>query len=200
MEYLEAIKNDKDVFFLEIGAFDGKSFDGLYKYTHNNNWTGIFVEPVPEYFQQLQSNFKNIENKYFENSAITEENRQYKIKLIDNENKWAKGSSSLTNNDNTVKYGYKEQSINGITFQTLVEKYDIKKIDVLQIDTEGYDLIVLEQIIPRFKPRFIKVEQRHLKHDHKVKMKQLLETHGYKYKRVGLDYICLLPFQCVAPP
>jgi len=193
MEYIESIKNDNDVFFLEIGAFDGKSFDELYKYTHSNNWTGIFVEPIPEYFQQLQLNFKNIENKLFENSAITEENREYKIKRINNKkNKWAKGCNTLTNNDHTVKYGYKEQTINGITFQTLVKKYDIKKIDVLQIDTEGYDLIILKQIIPMFKPKFIKVEQRHLKHSDKVKMKQLLTNHGYKYKRIGLDYICLL--------
>lgn len=191
MDYLETIKND-DIFFLEIGAFDGKSFDGLYKYTHSNNWTGIFVEPIPKYFQQLQLNFQNIENKFFENSAITEENREFKIKLIDHKDKWAKGSSSLATNDNTEKYGYTEQTVNGITFDTLVNKYNIKKIDVLQIDTEGYDLIVLEQIIPRFKPKFIKVEQRHLKMADKIKMKLVLTTYGYTFKRVGLDYICLL--------
>ena len=105
MEYLESIKNE-DIFFLEIGAFDGKSFDGLYKYTHNNNWTGIFVEPINEYFQQLQLNFQNIENKFFENSAITEEDRDYKIKRINSDKGWAKGSSSLTTNDNTNKYEY----------------------------------------------------------------------------------------------
>ena len=191
MDYLETIKND-DIFFLEIGAFDGKSFDGLYQYTHSNNWTGIFVEPIPKYFQQLQLNFQNIENKFFENSAITEDNREFKIKLINHKEKWAKGSSSLTTNDNTEKYGYTEQTINGITFDALVLKYDIKKIDVLQIDTEGYDLIILEQIIPRFKPKFIKVEQRHLKMVDKIKMKLILTTYGYKFKRVGLDYICLL--------
>tara|TARA_R110001592_G_scaffold176803_1_gene416864 strand:- start:275 stop:853 length:579 start_codon:yes stop_codon:yes gene_type:complete len=191
MDYLETIKDD-DIYFLEIGAFDGKSFDGLYKYTHSNKWKGIFVEPIPKYFQQLKINFKNIENKFFENSAITEENKEYRIKLIEGKEKWAKGSSSLTNNDNTVKYGYSEQTINGITFDTLVKKYNIQKIDVLQIDTEGYDLIVLEQIIPRFKPKFIKVEQRHLKMADKIKMKAVLTNCGYTFKRVGLDYICLL--------
>jgi len=191
MDYLKTIKND-DIFFLEIGAFDGKSFDGLYEYTHSNNWTGIFVEPIPKYFDQLKLNFQNIENKFFENSAITEEDRDFKIKLINHKDKWAKGSSSLTTNDNTVKYGYTEQTVTGITIDTLVNKYNIKKIDVLQIDTEGYDLIVLEQIIPRFKPKFIKVEQRHLKMADKIKMKLVLTTYGYKFKRVGLDYICLL--------
>jgi len=191
MDYLKTIKND-DIFFLEIGAFDGKSFDGLYEYTHSNNWTGIFVEPIPKYFDQLKLNFQNIENKFFENSAITEEDRDFKIKLINHKDKWAKGSSSLTTNDNTVKYGYTEQTVTGITIDTLVNKYNIKKIDVLQIDTEGYDLIVLEQIIPRFKPKFIKVEQRHLKMSDKIKMKLVLTTYGYKFKRVGLDYICLL--------
>jgi len=192
MNYLDSIKNDKSIFFLEIGAFNGKDFDGLYKYTHSNNWTGLFVEPINEYFQQLQLNFQNIENKLFENSAITEEDKDYKIKRINSDKHWAKGSSSLITNDTTNKYGYIEESINGITFDTLVKKYEIKKIDVLQIDTEGYDLIILEQIIPRFLPKYIKVEQRHLKHSDKTKMKKLITKCGYKYERVGIDYICLL--------
>ena len=46
MDYLDSIKDDKSIFFLEIGAFNGKDFDGLYKYTHNNTWSGLFVEPI----------------------------------------------------------------------------------------------------------------------------------------------------------
>ena len=191
MDYLDSIKDDKSIFFLEIGAYNGKDYDRLYKYTHNNSWTGIFVEPINEYFQQLQFNFQNIENKFFENSAITEEDRDYKIKRINSDKRWAKGSSSLTTNRNTDKYEYIEESIKGITFDTLVKKYEIKKIDVLQIDTEGYDLIILEQIIPRFLPKYIKVEHRHLKYGDKTKMKKLLGNYGYKYETVYLDYICI---------
>jgi len=191
MEYLESIKNE-DIFFLEIGAFDGKSFDGLYKYTHNNNWKGIFVEPINEYFQQLQLNFQNIENKVFENSAITDENKQYEIKRLKLDKKWAKGSSSLVDNDNNNKHSYFSETINGITFDTLVKKYDIQKIDVLQIDTEGYDYRILKQIIPTFLPKYIKVEQRHLSYMDKKKIKTLLSECNYEFNRVGLDYICLL--------
>tara|TARA_R110001592_G_scaffold302858_1_gene574835 strand:+ start:1101 stop:1688 length:588 start_codon:yes stop_codon:yes gene_type:complete len=181
MEYLESIKNE-DIFFLEIGAFDGKSFDGLYKYTHNNNWTGIFVEPINEYFQQLQLNFQNIENKVFENSAITDENKQYEIKRLKLDKKWAKGSSSLVDNDLNQKYAYYTETINGITFDTLVDKYKIERIDVLQIDTEGYDLKILEQIVPRFIPKFISIEQRHLKYPDKMKVKKILKQLGYYVK------------------
>ena len=193
MDYLESIKNDTDIYFLEIGAFDGKSFDGLYRYTHNNNWTGLFVEPIKEYYDLLQLNFENIEKKLFENSAITEEDKKYGIRrLVGEGEKWKKGSSTLVDNDNSNKYEYETETINGIRFNTLVEKYNIKKIDVLQIDTEGYDLKILEQIIPLFLPKYIKVEQRHLKPKDKTKMKKLLVSCGYDYKRVGLDYICLL--------
>lgn len=191
MEYLESIKNE-DIFFLEIGAFDGKSFDGLYKYTHNNNWTGIFVEPINEYFQQLQLNFQNIEKKVFENSAITDENKQYEIKRLKLDKKWAKGSSSLVDNDNNNKHSYFTETINGITFDTLVDKYKIERIDVLQIDTEGYDYRILKQIIPKFLPKYIKVEQRHLSYMDKKKIKNLLTECNYEFNREGLDYICLL--------
>tara|TARA_R110002110_G_scaffold406284_1_gene626027 strand:- start:576 stop:1163 length:588 start_codon:yes stop_codon:yes gene_type:complete len=192
MNHLEPIKND-DIFFLEIGAYNGKSFDGLYKYTSLNNWTGILVEPINEYFQDLKLNFKNIENKFFENSAITEEDGEFNIKRIVGDKKWMKGSSTLVTNDNTKKYEYVEEKINGITFNTLVNKYNITKIDVLQIDTEGSDLIILEQIIPRFIPKFVSVEQRHLIYSDKMKLKNILRSAGYTIKNCkngGLNYLC----------
>ena len=178
MDYLESIKND-NIFFLEIGAYNGKSFDGLYKYTSLNNWTGILVEPIKEYFQDLKLNFKNIENKFFENSAITEEDGEFNIKRIVGDKKWMKGSSTLVTNDNTKKYEYVEEKINGITFNTLVNKYNITKIDVLQIDTEGSDLIILEQ--------------RHLIYRDKMKLKKILRSAGYTIKNCkngGLNYLC----------
>jgi FkbM family methyltransferase len=192
MDYLESIKNDTDIYFLEIGAFDGRSFDTLYKYTHSNTWAGLFVEPIKEYYDLLKLNFENIENKQFENSAITEQNKDYEIKRLVGGQNWKKGSSTLLDNDNSNKYEYETETINGITFNTLVEKYNITKIDILQIDTEGYDLKILEQIIPLFLPKFIRVEQRHLKPKDKTKMKKLLVSCGYTYERVGLDYVCLL--------
>ena len=193
MNYLNSIKNDKSIFFLEIGAYNGKDFDGLYRYTHNNNWTGIFVEPIPEYFQQLKLNFQNIENKFFENSAITEEDGNYDIMRIVGDNKWTKGSSSLLPNKINKKYKYYKELIKGISFNSLVKKYNIKKIDVLQIDTEGYDLIILKQIIPTFKPKFISIEQYNLSYPDKMEVKKILKKEGYYIKNCkdgGHNYLC----------
>ena len=193
MDYLNSLKDDKSIFFLEIGAFNGKDFDGLYRYTHNNNWTGIFVEPIPEYFQQLKLNFQNIENKFFENSAITEEDGDYEIMRIIGDKKWMLGSSSLLPNKTNKKYNYYKQSIKGITFNSLVKKYNIKKIDVLQIDTEGYDLIILKKIIPIFKPKFINIEQYNLSYPDKMEVKKILKGEGYIIKNCkdgGHNYLC----------
>tara|TARA_R110000796_G_C14543808_1_gene433190 strand:+ start:1519 stop:2109 length:591 start_codon:yes stop_codon:yes gene_type:complete len=193
MNYLDSIKNDKSIFFLEIGAYNGKDFDGLYRYTHNNNWTGIFVEPIPEYFQQLKLNFQNIENKFFENSAITEEDGNYDIMRIVGDEKWTKGSSSLLPNKINKKYKYYKELIKGISFNSLVKKYNIKKIDVLQIDTEGYDLIILKQIIPTFKPKFISIEQYNLSYPDKMEVKKILKGEGYYIKNCkdgGHNYLC----------
>ena len=193
MDYLKQFKNDKTIFFLEIGAYDGKSFDGLYKYTHSNNWTGIFVEPIKEYYDKLKLNFQNIENKFYENSAITDENKQYDIKRIIGDKKWMAGSSSILDNSITKKHPYYLEKINGITFDFLVDKYLITKIDILQIDTEGYDLKILKQIIPRFKPKFISIEQRHLIYPDKMEVKKILRNNGYFIKNCkdgGHNYLC----------
>src|SRR5262245_37291248 len=50
-------RNTSDIFFVEIGAMDGISFDPLYKHVVSNGWRGLLVEPLPDLFEQLKETY-----------------------------------------------------------------------------------------------------------------------------------------------
>ena len=184
----------KPATLLQIGACDLISFDNLYQHIKENQqyWTGIFVEPVPALFNELTENLAFMKNKTLVNKAITEQNQQYDIYIPEGKPAWLKGCPSLKITDAISKFDYKTQPIAGITFDKMIKDYTpaLRNIDILQIDTEGWDFIIIQQIIPMFKPAIIKIEQRHLKPADKTKLKQFLTQHNYEFKRIGVDYIC----------
>ena len=47
-------KKENKPFFLHIGAMDGISFDEMESYIRSYALKGLFVEPVPEYFEALK--------------------------------------------------------------------------------------------------------------------------------------------------
>ncbi len=47
----------KDVTFVQIGAHDGRTGNRLFHWISKSGWKGLFVEPVPYLFEELQKNF-----------------------------------------------------------------------------------------------------------------------------------------------
>jgi hypothetical protein len=61
-----------DVFFVQIGANDGKTEDYLYDFVCRGGWRGILVEPVRPVFEKLQRNYRDVPDLTFENVAISD--------------------------------------------------------------------------------------------------------------------------------
>lgn len=56
-----------------------------------------------------------------------------------------------------------KETVQCITFDTLVQRNRVKRIDLLQIDTEGFDFEIIKMInFDRIKPRILQFEHRHL--------------------------------------
>lgn len=219
LNWLE-IKN-KPVFFIEIGAMDGVRYDLLHDYIECFNWGGIFVEPVKEHFSKLEQNYQYHDNIFFENSAIAETDGIKQIYKVDTNAiteydlpEWLLGTSSLFNDrnaiggndgllwgikmDNDIYDKYKnhiiQENIQCITFDQLINKYNINKIDIIQIDTEGYDFIIFNQIdLTKYKPSIIKLEIINL---HKHELDQIIDTlrfNGYNYFYDDYDIYAYIP-------
>lgn len=181
--------------FLQIGAMDGVSHDELNSYIQCFDWEGVLVEPLPDMFDKLISNYDQKYGLKFECVAITESDGEAEINRVppgtENAPEWADGCSTLVPEkhiDFLVPMMVKEK-IRTMTLKTLVKKHDLQDVNFVQIDTEGYDFKIFMQMDGLINPDLIKVEIAHITYTNAVYMQYVLEQKGYKVFIDGYDLI-----------
>jgi FkbM family methyltransferase len=192
---MQHASNTDRFFFIEIGSNDGMIHDPLYQYVGKYKWTGILVEPVSCYFNRLKRNYSNSDKLIFENVAISDkvEIREfYRIEEISYLPTWCKGLGSFYR-DILLKHKWVipdiedyivEEKVQCISFQMLLEKHGVSTIDLLMIDTEGYDYEIIKQIdFKGLKPNIIMYEHKHLRQPERKDCKSLLRSNGYLLTR-----------------
>lgn len=98
-------------------------------------------EPVSNTFELLKNKTKKDRNCVIENIALGDVPGEKKIKLFDNNSSVLNSLNyELMNKDRMAK----AEVIRIDTLDNYCIKNDINKIDLLKIDTEGYELMVLE--------------------------------------------------------
>ena len=209
-------KRKGELFFIHIGANDGHWGDPIYKFIRRDHWKGILIEPQRIIFDRLKNNYKKLNNLFFENVAIDSiegERILYKISFTDSQ--WASGISSFIKNDieKLIDAGYidrmaKAESINlpankedwiseeKVKIQTLknvVDKYQVKQIDLIMIDAEGYDFEIIKTIpFEQIKPTVIIYEHSHFNEQIKNECSLFLINNGYKITATESDTIAEL--------
>jgi FkbM family methyltransferase len=133
-------------FFVEIGS---NSFETLEPLSFQG-WKGLIIEPVPEYF----GNLNELEGIIYENVAIGTESgmrifNYIPEEIIEKNNlpKWARGIGCFGIHP-LVQAKHWEKFLTRIlvpvmTMKEVLAKHKIEKIDYLKIDTEGYDCKIL---------------------------------------------------------
>ena len=191
-----------DINFLIIGAMDGVKHDGTTPHVREHKeWTGLLVEPVRDQFERLKENFAGYTNLQFENSAITNEAGTMEIKRIPLQYigkevpDWADGISTLKDGlliDQYQNFMVKEP-VNCITFKDLKDKYSINKIDLLQIDCEGYDYDIFKQVWSEgFRPTIVKIEVVNMPKEDLDELTNTLSSTGYDVRHISDDIVGLL--------
>ncbi|GAP97625.1 FkbM family methyltransferase [Leptolyngbya sp. NIES-2104] len=190
--------------FIQIGSNDGINGDPIYGFILKWNWSGIKVEPVRYVFEKLEKNFRDFPNIALENSAIAKESNAqkfYYLRQDENAPEWYSqlGSFSLPT---ILKH---EQWIPDLqerliscnvvcqTFEQLCYKYDVREIDVIHIDTEGYDFEIIKLIdFRRFSPSIVLYEHKHLSQSDQAACRQYLEEFGYQFISTPRDTLAVL--------
>jgi len=87
-EIRKALGKKTSVFFVQVGSNDGVRHDPLHALIVNNqNWTGMFIEPLQQIFQRLQQNYRFSDRFIFENVAIGTKNEARQFYYISDDAK-----------------------------------------------------------------------------------------------------------------
>ncbi len=195
------LKSQNDFFFIQIGANDGVRFDTLYYKLTSYPISGIVVEPINKYYQRLKLNYEDYPNVIPLNLALHPSEKS--IKLYYDETKiptepWRTGIGSIYESHlkklNTSSENIRSIEVDASSLIEIINKYSVKKIDLLQIDTEGFDYEILKMIpFNQIKPRLIKYEYVHLAENYLIESLELLKNYGYKVYKEDGDIIAVLP-------
>ena len=184
--------------FLEIGANDGVCNDPIRPYVAKYHWSGVLVEPQREAFQALCANYSGETQLRFENVAISARAGSQLFYSVD---RTRPGMNDQTDQlasfmrevvMSHCKYipgladALVTEEVPCMTFSELLSKHDLRRLDLLQIDTEGYDYEIIKTIdFGKVKPRIIHYEHIHLKAADREACIKLLVGEGYQIAVLG---------------
>jgi FkbM family methyltransferase len=199
-ERLDALLREPGFFFIQVGAHDGVRFDDLYGKVTAINCSGIVIEPLPRYFRRLKANYEDYPGVVPLNVAVhptLEKIELFHVIPERADQPWAHGIGSANPRHHaliaTAQECISSTTVPAMSLAAIISRHEVKRIDLLQIDVEGFDLQVLEMIpFERIRPRLIKFEITHLDEASRIKAFNLLGLHGYKISAEGEDAIAIL--------
>lgn len=179
---------------IEIGTSDFRTMIG------NVKGNGISVEPVTPYF----NNLPDVPNWHKVNCAISSHSGVDVMYYVDpdritEEPDWVRGCNSLGKPHPTIEKMFPhlvaESIVDVITMSDLFVLFDVTGVKRLKIDTEGHDLIIINDYLDAELPlaRFIEFESNELIdiQEYEATLDRLHKI-GYVTQRTNLNTLCRL--------
>jgi len=171
----------------------------------NKEVRGILIEPMVEYLDIVKNIYKDNLNLNFENIALGASNSQLKLvrfKPGDYERNFYHGLATMKSNriadlrnrakkDNTEQY-LQELIVPVFTPEYLKSKYNLSNVSLLQVDTEGFDYIIVKSFIDAgVYPKLINFEYTELSSEELDSCVTLLMMKEYKLIKHGADILAV---------
>ena len=203
------VSSDDKAFFVEIGAWDGVGCDLLYNLVKKYKISGLLIEPQEDAFRMLKENYVEHNNIFFENVAVAEEDcikplffislnsqiiypghASFKKEAVEKEVALLQQGNILPAGECSLYMLSKPTQC--LSISTIIRKYKLNKINILQIDTEGYEYEILKSMpFDKIRPGIIRCERVHLNRvDYRNSIK-ILKRNGYSVILHGLDILAL---------
>lgn len=187
-----------DFYFIQIGAYNGVTSDPFVRFLLEGVWSGVLVEPQPQYFQVLTSIYGDRPDIQCRQVAIGESDGSSTLYRVRDDvpdlPHWASQLASFrrevieSHADRIpgVAEMIETQNVKTLTLATLVREAELPRLDLLAVDVEGYDFQVLKQIDQlKSLPQFIFYEHTHLSHVEYQHSLQFLVERGYSTETVN---------------
>lgn len=169
-------------FFVQVGANDGRSGDPIHELVARHNLAGLAIEPLPDLFEQLRKTYRKSPKVKLANIAIhttEQEVTLYRVRAGAVVPGWAHGIASLNPrhyelcNDANLQFNPNmavidssdiiEEKVPADSLDSVLKRYEVKHIDLFQVDTEGYDEEILRMLLAtEFRPKIISFERVHM--------------------------------------
>lgn len=200
--YSKSLKGKVSV--LQIGANDGITHDPIHKFIKRDQWSGLLLEPQKDVFDQYLSKLYALdEDIQTMNAALGPQNEKTTIyKIAFSSKRWATGLATFNKevlikafDDGRIerfasKYGdhipknpslwIEEDEIEMLSVETVMAKSKMKTIDLLMIDTEGYDFKIIKLVLAaNYLPDCIIFEAHHFTEEEKKACLDLLRSKNY---------------------
>lgn len=190
--------------FVQVGSNVAGFGDPIAPFLDSGTWSGVMVEPVEHIYHKLVENHGHNPMLAFENVAVSHMSGEQKFYFIDDSTGsgpfWSTGLGSFSR-DVILKH---EDSIPHLrerirtitvpcsTFSAICEKHQIDALDLIHIDTEGFDYEVLRQIdFDALHPKVVLFEHKHLTREDIKDALGLMAEKGYLTARTGDDFLCV---------
>jgi FkbM family methyltransferase len=194
-----------EAFFIQIGANDGEQRDPLRREVLHRRWRGLLIEPLPDVFERLQRNYAGVERVELLNIAIADSDGSRPLwHLAPSDDPglppWYDALGSfrrdvvLRHRDfiPDIDERIVSTEVTCITPETLCLRHDLSDVDVVQVDTEGYDYEILRRLpFERLRPRLVIYEHHHLSPEDRAEAQALLRSKGYELFEESLDTVAL---------
>ncbi len=203
--WLPVLLPEPDAQIVQIGSNDGRTDDPIHKLLlERKGWKALFVEPVPYLFERLTRSHAPDARFRYENAAINDGSSAH-FHWVDESARqqlpdlpeWYDQLGSfdrqhiLKHLDGILEPHIVSKEVNGITLGDLFVKHGIVKLDLLHIDTEGYDYKVLSQLdLSRHQPSVILFEHKHLPLHERAASIHHLAGH-YELYDLGSDFLAV---------
>ncbi|MGH6899063.1 MAG: FkbM family methyltransferase [Geminicoccaceae bacterium] len=205
--------DENEFTFIQIGANDGLANDHLWPFLNARNLRGILVEPQKKPFRVLLERYAHrntislhlgaidvqtgTRTMYRPSDDITSEsNAMFLTQLasFDREKTATalKKYARMFQISCPVEQAIVEEIVSTITLTDLMAQHQMKKCDLLIIDTEGYDFGIIKTIdFSRSRPTILVYEHIHLTARDRRACWKLLRSNGYRCAADWMDTVAI---------
>lgn len=178
----ELLRN-REFTFLQIGAYDGVGDDDLGELIESHRLRGVLVEPQPAAFAKLKQRYADQPQLTLLQAAIADRPGNRELYCLRNRPSMA----ASFDRGNLLKHGIPDTEIVPMTVpchtvDTALAFAGLSRVELIQIDAEGYDYEIIRTInFARIRPAIVRFEYRHMSRRDADECLALLAGHGYRF-------------------
>lgn len=201
-------------YFVQIGANDGQTMDPLSHFIDRYGLPGLMVEPQPIIFKKLIAHRQHMPGLSFENALIGSVDGPATLYVPRSDAALPEWLGQAASMDRSQLFAVLDQyfrtegqerdliSVNELietvqlpclSMTSLLAKHGVKQINLLVLDTMGFDCNILKSFPwAQLRPGIVQFEHRLMKTDDHITCIDMLAGLGYSLCQVDMDTLAVL--------